>query len=191
MSEGEFVKLGCRPAVLRSLATGLTGFGPTGGSPDWLVSAVWLRTEREDYLATASVVVLPDGFVARGLCVATPSEVTEHVEAELPDISGRLRARGNGMSLPEIPGALPAPEALTPWSGVYGMSVLVRVAQCRSRIHRLACALLFEGEGSRLLVGTDPSTLAMVFSEDQELIARYGRDCEQLTPEDYLGRYGG
>jgi hypothetical protein len=40
-----------------------------------------------------------------------------------------------------------------------------------------------------LLVGTDPSTLAIVFSEDPSLIARYCEECEAHSVEDYLDRF--
>ena len=53
-------------------------------------------------------------------------------------------------------------------------------------MNRVACALLFRAGDRSLLVGSDVQTLALVLSEDSELIGRYREDCEALTPADYL-----
>jgi hypothetical protein len=66
------------------------------------------------------------------------------------------------------------------------MAVLLRVAKTASVTHRIACALLFRSDAGRaLLVGTDTSTLAVVFSEDPELIDRYRSACAELSLGDY------
>lgn len=66
------------------------------------------------------------------------------------------------------------------------MAVLVRTSRRERAINRIACGLLFKAGEHMLLVGTDLTTLAMVLSEDEELIERYSRDCEKLLLEDYL-----
>ena len=188
MGAGEFVKLKCGSGTLQGLATSLKGFGPAGGTPDWLVSGVWLCTDRDQYLATATVEVLPDGVVARTLCVSTPEELVAHVDAEVPDLSARLRARGNGIDLPDAATAPAASRSLEAWpSGRYSMSVLVRASQRGSSVNRISCGLLFRNaKGQSLLVAADTSTLAMVLSEDEELIGRYLHNCEELSPADYV-----
>jgi hypothetical protein len=185
--EGELVALKGRREALETLARGLSGFGPSIGEPEWLVSGAWLCAGDQAYLATASVEVLADGFVARSLCIGTPSDVASHLEAELPNVAAHLRARGNGMDLPAPP-ALEPPLSLEPWPHEnYATHVLVRLSQRASCIHRVTCGLLFTcDDGRALLVGTDPSILAMVLSEDPELIGRYCADCEALTPGEYL-----
>ena len=71
------------------------------------------------------------------------------------------------------------------------MSVLMRASRCERGTNRVACALLFRTEADQtLLVGTDVSTLAMVLSEDEELIGLYRKDCEELSLPDYLARQG-
>lgn len=191
MSIGDLVAFKCRRQTLEALAGGLTRYGPAGETPEWLVSGVWLAAGKAQYLATASVEVLSDGFVARPLAIMPPAELAGQIEAELPDVSDRLRARGNGMDLPppEVP---QTPVSLTPGPGEASrMHVLVRLSRRASITHHVACALLFAGaDGRSVLVGTDPSTLAMVLSEDPALIDRYRSDCETLTPADYLERCG-
>lgn len=70
-------------------------------------------------------------------------------------------------------------------------AVLVRIAARAAAEHHVACGLVFSFADYRLLVGTDPSTLAIVLSQDPELIDRYSAGCEVLPAEEYLGRYGG
>jgi hypothetical protein len=187
VAEGELVTLTCRAETLSALASGLTRYGPAGGGPDWLVSGVWLCTDEQQYLATASVEVLPNGFVTRSLSIVTPEELRRDVEAELPNVSGRLLVHGNGMELPSA-GALSAPETLKPWpDGPYSTRVLVRVSQRADVPSRVACGLLFASNaGGSLVVAADVSTLAIVLSEEGELIERYCKDCEVLSPADYL-----
>src|SRR3954467_14171934 len=72
VGQGELVALKCRRQTLEALASGLIGSGSAAGPPDWLVSGVWLDAGQARYLATASVEVLSDGFVARPLSIATP-----------------------------------------------------------------------------------------------------------------------
>jgi hypothetical protein len=191
VGQGELVALKCRRQTLEALASGLIGYGNAAGAPDWLVSGVWLDAAQARYLATASVEVLSDGFVARPLSIATPDELVRHIDAELPNVGDRLLARGNGMDLPraEVP---PMPQTLTRWpAGPYQTQVLVRVSRRATSTHQVACALLFAGERkASILVGTDVSTLAMVLSDDPELIALYRKDCEALTPAEYLDRCG-
>lgn len=186
MAEGELVTLNARREALEALASGLTRFGPSAGEPGWLVSAVWLCAGDRQYLATASANVLSDGFVARSLCLATPDELAQHLEAELPNLSAHLLTRGNGMDLP--PAAAPRPpQSLSTWTCEnYAMHILVRSSQRASVTHRVACGLRFSSlDGDCVLVGTDPSVLAMVLSEDPDLIARYCEDCEALSADEY------
>jgi len=185
---GDYIRLNCEPKTLEALASGLTRYAPTPGAPDWLVSAVWLCTAPDRFVVTANVAVLPDGFVARGLNICRPNEFAEHLEAELPDVAARVAARGNGMILP--PAQAPAPpDRLKAWpSADYETSILIRATDRESGRKHVACALLFTStDGSSLLVGSDPSTLALVFSEDPELIGRYRDECAVLTLAKYLG----
>jgi hypothetical protein len=187
VAEGELVTLKGRREALKALARGLSGFGPSKGEPQWLVSAVWLCAGDQRYLATASAEVLPDGFVARSLCIGTPDDLARHLEAELPNVSAHLLARGNGQDLPPAEAPEP-PDSLGAWTHKrYATHVLVRSWRRASCTHRVVCGLRFTGDDGRtLLVGTDPSVLAMVLSEDPELIGRYCKDCEALTPDEYL-----
>lgn len=186
---GEIVQLNCAREVLMDLDRGLVEFGGTAGAPDWLVAGVWLRTADAAYLATATVKVLPDGFVARQLCIDTPQELQSRLETKLPDIAARLASRGHEADLPQ-PTGMTVPPHLNPWPCDSGsMRVLVRWADRAAATHRIACGLLFEGDERALLVGTDPSFLAMVLSEDEGLIERYRQQCEALSPAEYLANY--
>jgi hypothetical protein len=187
VGDRDFIPLRCGDETLATLAANLTGFAPADGAPDWLVSGVWLCTRDEQFLATASVEVLGDGYLARPLNIDRPAELAAQIEADLPDIQGRLMSRGSGLDLPSATAAPSAPSSLNRWpAGTYSMSVLARVARRASIVSRVACALLFASEdGGALLVGTGPSTLAIVFSEDRPLIARYRRDCEKFSLAEY------
>ena len=189
MGCGEDVRLSCTLATLDALATSLTHYGSAGGAPDWLITGAWLRAANTDYFVTANVEVLSDGFVARSLSITRLDEVVRHLEAELPDVSARLAARGNGTLLPDV--EPPAPGVLQPWTPEsYDMRVLVRVTRRASSTHRIACGLLFNtGDGRSLLIGSDPSTLALVFCEEGGMIERYQSDCVALTLPAY--RAGG
>jgi hypothetical protein len=189
VGSGDFVRLNCEPETLDALASGLTHYAPLGSQPDWLVSGIWLWTALARYIVTATVEVLPDGFVARGLSICRPEELTKRLEAELPDVVARLTARGNGMTLPRAETPSP-PDHLNPWpTAHYDMQVLVRTTSRASGMNRVACGLLFTiKEGRSLLVGSDPSSLALVLSEDQELIDRYRSECDALTSADYIAR---
>lgn len=184
MGLGQYVRLKCKPEVLDALAGRLTYFAPADGEPDWLTSGVWLGTETGNYLATSTVEILPDGFVARSLSICSPADLAQHLETELPNIADRLVARGNGMVLPPVEPPSP-PQQPTPWSRASTMKVIIRVTRRASTTNRVACGLLFAGGSRSLLVGSDPSTLALVLSEEPELIDRYCRGCELLTPTDY------
>lgn len=181
----------CRASALSALGENLARFGPSDGTPDWLVSAVWLCTPAANFLATASIEVLGDGYVARPLKIDTVGELVAELEQDLPDIEGRLIGRGCDFDL-TLPEDAAAPGSLTDWrGGSSSMAVLVRAAEHAGQMHRVACGLLFSGEdGSQLLVGTDVSTLAMVYSQDPELIGRYQRTCEQLPIDAYLKETG-
>ena len=181
----------CRASTLSALAENLARFGPSDGAPDWLVSAIWLCTPASDFLATASIEILGDGYVARPLKIDTLGELVAELEQDLPDIEGRLIGRGCDFDL-SLPEDSAAPGSLADWTGGSpSMAVLVRAAEHAGQMHRVACGLLFSSEdGSQLLVGTDVSTLAMVFSQDPELIGRYRRTCEDLPLEAYLKASG-
>lgn len=170
-----------------ALSDGLTRFGPAQGAPEWLVSAVWLCTADQAFLATATVEILSDGYVARPLNIDRSDDLVAQVESDLPDIRGRLVGHGSGLDLPSVGGGFAVPADLMSWpAGPYAVSVMVRLAKRALITSRIACALLFASEaGSALLVGTDVSSLAMVLSEDVALIDRYRRSCEELTLAEY------
>lgn len=187
MGADNLVPLGHRADTLVALSAGLTRFGPAAGAPEWLVSAVWLCTADEAFLATATVEILSDGHVALPLNIDRPTDLAAQVEADLPDIQARLIGRGSDLGLPGAGGMLTAPADLRSWpAGPYVTSVMVRPAKRALVTSRIACALLFASEaGSALLVGTDISSLAMVLSDDVALIDRYRRSCEELTLAEY------
>ncbi len=160
------------------------------GDPEWLVSAVWLCTSDGEYLATSSTRILSDGYIARPLAIDRTDDFVRHLRSDLPDVASRLIARTGDADLPE-PARPPEPALLEhcphpPLSA----SVLIRVAAREATEHRVACGLLINFEGRRLLVGTDVGTLAMVLSDDDDLIDRYLAGCELLAAADYLDRYG-
>ena len=187
MRTDDLVPLGGRADALASLSTGLTRFGPACGAPDWLVSAIWLCTPDEAFVATATVEILSDGYVARPLNLERPADLTAQVETDLPDVQGRLVGRGSDLGLPSADGMLAVPPDLAPWpAGPYAMSVMVRLAKRALVTNRIACALLFISKtGPVLLVGTDVSSLAMVLSDDAALIERYRQSCDELTLAEY------
>ena len=188
MEEGDFVPLGCSRETLLALASDLSRWGPAEAEPDWLLSGAWLCTRDAMFLATSFTNVLADGYVARTLNIHSPEQLTAAVEEDLPDIEKRLRARGSNCVLPTDHGELRAPESLERWdSHPYSTTVLVRVAARLLTTHHVPCGLLFAGEGQRLLVGTDNSTLAMVVSQDDQLIERYAEGCEQIAAADFSG----
>ena len=186
MVSGNSVRLNCERETLEALARGLTHYAPASGEPDWLISGAWLCTTDRQYLATASVQVLADGFVARSLDICTPQALAQHLAGEIPNVAARLAARGNGKILPAV--ELPSPPRhSSSWpKGVYDTRVLIRSTPCATGIKRVSCGLLFTSEDRSLLVGSDPSTLALVFSTYPELISRYRSRCEALTPAEYL-----
>ena len=188
MEEGDFVPLGCGRETLLALASDLSRWGPAEAEPDWLVSGVWLCTRDAMFLATSFTNVLADGYVARTLNIHRPEYLADVVEKEVPDIEKRLRARGSNGVLPEAQGGFTAPESLRPWDPrPYSTTVLVRVAERLLTTHHVPCGLLFAGKGRQLLVGTDPSTLAMVVTEDGDLIERYSKGCEEFAAADFRG----
>lgn len=169
-----------------ALASGLSRWGRAEAEPGWLVSGVWLCTREADFLATSFTNVLADGYVARTLNIHRAEELTSAVEEDLPDIEKRLRARGSNGVLPADHCDFRAPETLQPWDPCpYSTDVLVRVAERSLTTHRVPCGLLFEADGRRLLVGTDTSTLAMVVSEDDDLIRRYSSACEKIAANEF------
>jgi hypothetical protein len=187
---GEFVKLECRPETIRALAEHLERFGAVTGNPEWLVSAVWLCTPDAEYLATSSTRVLSDGYIARPLTIDRTDDFVRHLRSDLPDVASRLVARTGDADLPE-PAPLRPPASLEQCPRpILSTSVLIRVAARAATEHRVACGLLINFEAGRLLVGTDVGTLAMVLSDDDELIDRYLAACELLAVGDYLDLYG-
>jgi hypothetical protein len=188
---GDFVRLRCDAEALIALATGLRRFGPPEGAPEWLVSGVWLCTEGADYLATPSVEVLGNGYVARPLNIHRPADLVREVKAHLSDVSARLVGRNSDLRLASCDEMLAPPGLLKSWpDDPYSMRVLLRASRRHSKLNEVACALLMESETKSLLVGTDPSTMAMVLSEDLALIERYCGGCEALTVDGYLARAG-
>ena len=191
MGEGEFVGLGSRPETICALARQLERFGAAPGDPDWLVSAVWLCTPDADYLATPSTTVLFDGYIARPLAIDRADDFVRQLKGDLPDIAARLIARSSDLKLPEA-GRPQPPAALQQCSAPpRSTSVLVHVASRAAGQHRIACGLLFGFEDRRLLVGSDMNMLAMVLSEDDELIDRYLARCEAIDAKEYLDRFPG
>lgn len=188
MESGACVRLSCEWETLEALASGLTHYAPAPGEPEWLISGAWLCTKDRQYLASASVQVLPDGFVARSLDICTPEKLAQQLEGEIPNVAARLSARGSGATLPTIEPPRP-PREFSSWpGGTYDTKVLVRSTPCASGTNRVSCGLLFTTQDRSLLVGSDPSTLALVISIDPELIRRYREQCEELTPAEYLAR---
>lgn len=183
----DWVALSCHGGTLEALASRLTHYGPAGGEPRWLVSGVWLCTADAQYLATASAEVLPDGHVARPLNIYPPQDVLNGLAADLPDVAARVSARGSAIDLASPPESLQPPITLSDWrANAYSLHVLVRVTEHAATVNRVACALLFQDARDRsLLVGTDISSLAMVYSEDPALIERYRTGCEALTVDEY------
>jgi hypothetical protein len=192
VGNGDFVGLGCRTDALEALSRRLTGFGAGGGAPDWLVSGVWLRTPATQYLATSSTHVLSDGYVARALDITPVREFVEQLKTDLPDVSERLAARCSDIELPSADEQPAAPRLLSDWpGGDYETFVVLRRAARSANVHRIGCALLFTaGGGRRLLIGADPSTPAMVVSEDEALIERYCDACELIPAAEYVRRFG-
>ena len=185
---GDYVRLDCGPQTLETLASGLSHYAPAGGQPEWLVTGAWLCTARARYIVTATIKVLPDGFVARGLQICRPEDLTRHIEAELGDVAGRLTARGNGMTLPPV-GIPSPPQHLNRWSEPsYETKILVRASERAAGTNHVACGILFASADRSLLVGSDPSTLALVLGDDPQLIERYCSGCVALTPAEYLLR---
>ena len=187
MDDPDLVPLKCSRETLIALASGLSRFGPVEGTPDWLISGVWLCAGDVEFVATSSTEVLGDGYVARRLTICPSEALVSAVEAALPDIEGRLIGRGCNLALPGTDGDFVAPECLATWpAGDYSTTVLVRVAERASTTHRVACGLLFEAGDAQLLVGTDLSSLAMVLSDDEALIAKYRVQCEEFAAADFL-----
>jgi hypothetical protein len=183
---GEFVKLECRRDAIEAIAAKLDRFGALEGAPDWLISAVWLGAEHMDFIASSSTKVLQDGYIARPLAIQNIKEFEERLVSELVDISGRLTARQAETRLPEacIPACTPV---LRSWeAGRYSTKIVIRNCARGPMVHRIACGILFEFEERRLLVATDVATLAMVLSEDTELIERYLASCETIVASVYL-----
>lgn len=185
---GEFVRLGCRREAICALAGQLDRFGATPGDPGWLVSAVWLCTADADYIATPSTTVLFDGYIARPLAIDRADDFVRQLKGDLPDIAARLVARSSDVKLAEA--ARPQPPAdLQRCPGVpKSVEVLIHVAARAAAEHRIACGLLFTFEGRRLLVGSDTGMLAIVLSEDEDLIDRYLARCEAIEVEEYFDR---
>ena len=190
MGEGEFVKLECRPETIRALAEQLERIGAVMGDPEWLVSAVWLSTADAEYLATSSTKVLSDGYIARPLTIDRTDDFVRQLRSDLPDVASRLVARSGDADLPE-PARPRPPASLERCPGPpLSTLILIRVAARATIEHRVACGLLLNFEKRRLLVGTDVGTLAMVLSDDNDLIDRYLASCEVLAAKDYIDRYG-
>jgi hypothetical protein len=189
VGEERFVHLDCAAETLVAVESRLRRFGPAGGAPQWLVSGVWLCTDEADYIATASAEVLDSGFVAWPLSIHRPADLVRQIQSELPNVSARLIGRNGNFDLSVGQEAPDPPPSLAQWPcPTYSAHVLVRVSQRQSITNRVACALLMKCPSAMLLVGTDPSMLAMVLSEDPTLIERYRADCEALTPAEYLSR---
>jgi hypothetical protein len=187
MGDGDLIPLKCAQGTLIALSTSLTEFGPAAGCPDWLIAGAWLCVSGLDFFATSFVDVLADGYVSRPLCIDRPEGIAAQIEAELPDIQGRLAARGSNLRLQDSVPSLTPPPTLERWPDApYSMTILFRIARTAEATHRIACALLFKSEEPRtFLVGTDKSTLAMVVSEESELIDRYRSGCEEVSLTDY------
>ena len=188
---GDLVRLKCRPEALSALASGLTHYAPADGEPEWLVAAVWLLMDGAPVIASGSVEVLSDGYLARPLNLHSPEEFASRLEADLPDVAGRFTGRNHGFELPSSVEILSPPSDVTKWpAGPYSMHILIRVAARATTAQRVACGLWFIGSGASLLVGTDPSTLAMVLSDDPAIIDAYRAQCEAVTVDEYLAMLG-
>ena len=181
------IPLHCEPEAIADLSTGFRGFALAGAEPHWLISGVWLYTDSTTYLATPGVEVLADGTIARVLHVDRPETLLNRLRADLPDVQARVDARGAGIELPPIPAELPPAEPENSWAeGEYRLRIVNRRIERQSVTYRIGCALIFEREPNRqLLVGADPSMLALVASEDPELIGTYLANCEIIAADDY------
>jgi hypothetical protein len=190
VAEAHLVPLKCRAETLKLLSTGLTRFGPVPGEPQWLVSGVWLCCAAENYLATASTEVLANGIVARPLQVEPIDELVRQIATELPDMAARLVSRHSAVELPTADRTVSPPDALAAWPPYpYSTSVVFRISERQAQVEQVACALVFTSSaGSLLLVGTDPSSLAMVLSDEKLIIDRYCAACETVSLEEYLLR---
>ena len=183
---GAFIPLACDAGALDDLSTGLVRFGPAGSEADWLVATVWLCTANANYLASSATEVLADGYVARRLTIQHPAQLAASIELELPEIHDRLLAHGHDLELPPA-AVLAPPSSLESWpGGDYAASILMRIAPRPSGHHEVACGLLMESSCRTLLIGTDPATQALVFSELPATIERFVRDCTALAPSAYL-----
>ena len=190
MGLGEFVKLECRPETIRALAEHLERFGAVIGDPEWLISAVWLCTSDAEYLATSATKVLSDGYIARPLTIDRADDFVRHLRSDLPDVASRLVARTGDADLPEPERPRPPPSLEKCPGATLSTFVVIRIAARAATEHRVACGVLVHFEARRLLIGTDIGTLAMVLSDDDDLIDRYLASCEVLAAADYLDRYG-
>jgi hypothetical protein len=187
------IPMKCPADVLDSLALGFTGFACSGGAPDWLLTGVWLACGMVAYLATSSIEVLEDGLLARPLAIDRPEAVRLGIEEALPDIQSRLLARGSNVVLPERVSLPEPPAQFQQWpSEDYRMTILLRIAESATLTHQIATALLFRSESGRtLLIGTDRMTLAMVLSEEHELVRQYLIGCEEVSPAEYRALLSG
>jgi len=183
------VRLGCRPGAISALAGRLDRFGAAPGDPDWLVSAVWLCSGDAAYIATPSTTVLFDGYIARPLVIDRADDFVRQLKGDLPDIAARLVARSSDLKLPEAARPQPPADLRRCPGAAKSVDVLVHVASRAAAEHRIACGLLFGFEDRRLLVGSDMGMLAMVLSEDEDLIDRYLTRCEAIDAKEYLERY--
>jgi hypothetical protein len=184
--KGEFVGLECKPGVVETLAGQLDRLGAIEGAASWLVSMVWLSAGDSEFLASPSTKVLADGFIARPLAIQSVADFELELETSLNDISSRLVSFGAGAQLPQS--RAPAiPANIQTVSGVYSTSILIRSSARGSATHRTACGLLFDLGQRRILIGTDIRILALVFSDEDDLIERYVAGCELVPAAQYVG----
>ncbi|HYX45886.1 MAG TPA: hypothetical protein VE820_03550 [Sphingomicrobium sp.] len=148
-------------------------------------------TSDADYLATPSTTVLFDGYIARPLAIDRADDFVRQLKSDLPDITARLVARSSDLLLPEPARPRSPPTLQRCPDRPSSTTVLIRIASRAVAEHRIACGLLFRFDDRRLLVGTDRETLAMVLSEDDELIDHYLASCEAVDAADYLDRFPG
>lgn len=170
----------CAPAQLADLSQHFLGYAVAGTDPAWLISGTWLATRSATYFASPGVEVLGDGTIARLLHICAPEALLESLGESLPDVQARVAARGSLVELPAVPDRLEQDEPTRSWGdGGCSLDLVYRQVERRSAVYAFGCAMLFHRhDGGRLLIGADPGMLALVVSEDGELIDRYLADCD-------------
>lgn len=180
MSGSPLVPLDCDDAALDALERGVKGIARDDNGLDWMVGTAFIETCDATFVISASVEILGDGTVARPLSIRRPAALLQSIRAAQGDIRNRMAARGSHEALPDVGEEIPIPPMSSVFEATESCGVVVRSVVRKSGEIRIACGLLVDRQknGSQVLVGTDLTTLALVYSEDAQLIAEYLADCE-------------